>query len=222
MTDPGKTYRVLIADIQFLVTEAIRSVLSGHDKYIYAGQAENPYELTNILRKEDIDLLITDPVFFDDEDSGSLKFILSQYPELSVLILTHSLTRNEVNKLDKIGIKNILYKTTDQDELMSAIDAAVKKKKYYGGEVIDLLMTKENGTNHIKEPLTLTPAEIRIVELIAGGLTTKEIADKKCISFHTVMSHRKNIFRKLNINNASELVMYAVRAGWVDAIEYHI
>ena len=50
----------------------------------------------------------------------------------------------------------------------------------------------------------------------------KEIAGKKCISFHTVMTHRKNILRKLGVSNASELILYAVKKGIIDTIEYHI
>jgi DNA-binding CsgD family transcriptional regulator len=68
----------------------------------------------------------------------------------------------------------------------------------------------------------LTASEIEIVRLVAEGLTTKEIAIRKHISFHTVATHRKNIFRKLGVTNASELLMYAIKAGIIDTIEYHI
>ncbi len=68
----------------------------------------------------------------------------------------------------------------------------------------------------------LTASEIEIVKLIAEGMTTKEIASRKNVSFHTIMTHRKNIFRKARVNNASELVMFAIRAGIIDTIEYQI
>ena len=68
----------------------------------------------------------------------------------------------------------------------------------------------------------LTPSEIEIVRLIADGLTTKEIAVRKNISFHTVMTHRKNIFRKLDVNNTSELIKYAMKANIIGDIEYYI
>jgi DNA-binding NarL/FixJ family response regulator len=68
----------------------------------------------------------------------------------------------------------------------------------------------------------LTTSEIEIVKLIAQGLTTKQIALQKYISFHTVMTHRRNILRKLGVSNASELIMYAVSSGLIDTIEYHI
>ena len=57
---------------------------------------------------------------------------------------------------------------------------------------------------------------------IALGLTTREIAEKRFSSFHTINTHRKNIFRKLNVNNIHEATKYALRAGMVDAAEYYI
>lgn len=77
---------------------------------------------------------------------------------------------------------------------------------------------KANG----EETHHLTTTETEVVKLIAEGKTTKEIAAQKNISFHTVMTHRKNIFRKLGVNSSSELIMYAIRAGWIDNIEYYI
>ena len=68
----------------------------------------------------------------------------------------------------------------------------------------------------------LTATETEIVRLITQGFTTKEIADKRNLSFHTVITHRKNIFRKLNINSTSELMIYAMRSGIIDSLEYYI
>jgi DNA-binding CsgD family transcriptional regulator len=68
----------------------------------------------------------------------------------------------------------------------------------------------------------LTATEMEIVKFIAEGMTTKQIAAKKFISFHTVISHRKNIFRKADVNSVSELIIYAIKAGWIDNIEYYI
>ena len=58
--------------------------------------------------------------------------------------------------------------------------------------------------------------------MIANGLTTKEIATKRIISNHTVSTHRKNIFKKIGVSNASELIIHAIKAGWIDNIEYYI
>ena len=72
------------------------------------------------------------------------------------------------------------------------------------------------------ERVKLTKTEMEVLRDIALGLTTKEIAEKRFSSFHTVNTHRKNIFRKLNVNNVHEATKYALRAGMVDAAEYYI
>lgn len=68
----------------------------------------------------------------------------------------------------------------------------------------------------------LTATEIEIVKAIALGKTTREIASDRFSSIHTITTHRKNIFRKLGVNTAHEIVKYALRAGWVDASEFYI
>jgi len=68
----------------------------------------------------------------------------------------------------------------------------------------------------------LTNTEKIILKEIALGKTTKEIAAERNLSFHTVNSHRKNIFRKLEVNNVHEATKYAMRAGIVDLAEYYI
>ena len=76
--------------------------------------------------------------------------------------------------------------------------------------------------HEVEEKVNLTRTETEILKDIALGMTTKEIADKRFSSFHTVNTHRKNIFRKLNVNNVHEATKYALRAGLVDTAEYYI
>ena len=70
--------------------------------------------------------------------------------------------------------------------------------------------------------MALTATETDILREIARGKTTKEIAIERCSSFHTVNTHRKNIFRKLDVNTAYEATRYALRAGLIDAADYYI
>ena len=73
-----------------------------------------------------------------------------------------------------------------------------------------------------KRGSSLTVTECEILKLMALGKTTKEIAAERFLSVYTVMTHRKNIFRKLEVNNVYEATKYALRAGIVDAVEYYI
>lgn len=214
--------KILIADTQFLVIEALHSLLSNDNQFLIAGVADNKYELIKLLENDTYQLLITDIVLLDYDSVNDLLEIKRRLPNLAILILTNSITKIEFTELSKIGIKNIIYKTAGREEIFSAIDATLRGKKYYADEILDMMLEMGESKAVPEEPTHLTSTEIEIVRLIAGGLTTKEIANQKHISFHTVNTHRKNIFRKMGVSNASELIMLAIKAGWIDNIEYFI
>jgi DNA-binding NarL/FixJ family response regulator len=214
--------RAVIADSQFLVVETLKSLLEADQNYSLAGVAKSHNDLIRLLNSTGIDLLITDPVLFDYDSLEDLQNIKINNPELAILILTHSVSKAEFTVFSKIGIQNIIYKTAVREEVLSAIEAASRGKKYFSDEILDLILELSGSRSLPEEPSQLTASEIEIVKLIAGGMTTKEIAEKRCISFHTVTTHRKNIFRKLNVSSASELIMHAIKAGLIDNIEYFI
>jgi DNA-binding NarL/FixJ family response regulator len=215
-------YKIAIADSQFLITKSLITLIRDSTEYVFSGLADNLCDLDLILKSETVDLLITDINLIESNGLKSLENIISLYPQMRILILTNLTNRNELNDYSKIGIKNLIYKTADQEEIFAAIDSALRNKKYYSDAVLDLLISVSPVNTEGNESFYLTPTEINVVKLISSGLTTKEIASRLNISFHTVMSHRKNIFRKLSVNSVSELMMYAIRAGLIDNIEYHI
>jgi DNA-binding NarL/FixJ family response regulator len=218
----GSGYKVMIADTQFLAVEALKLLLQTDGRFYVSGIANTSYELHKFLENESCQLLITDIALIDYDGIDDLLKIKQEFPGLAVLILTNSICKNELTELTKIGIKNIIYKTADRDVILVAVDAALKRKNYFSEEIIDMIL--ESGENRLspEEPTHLTSSEIEIVRSIASGLTTKEIASRKNISFHTVNTHRKNIFRKTGVSNASELIIRAIKAGWIDHIEYYI
>jgi DNA-binding NarL/FixJ family response regulator len=212
--------RIIIADTQFLTTNALENTLK--DVCSILETVGTKIDLLGSLAINPASLVIMDCMLIDLDSIADIKEILQRYPRASILILTNSLNQAEFSELTDAGIKNILLKTTDQKDLLQAIDATLQGKKYYSEEILDLIIEKKNKKENQAQILHLTTAEMEIVKLIAEGLTTKEIAVRKFISFHTVMTHRKNIFRKLGVNSISELIMYAIKAGWIDNIEYYI
>jgi len=83
-----------------------------------------------------------------------------------------------------------------------------------------------DGHNRKKESVgkrnLLTNTELELIQLLMQGKTAKEIAELRCLSHHTVNTHRKNIFRKLGLNNVQELIKFALKNGLVDLTEYYI
>ena len=104
------------------------------------------------------------------------------------------------------------------EEITEAIMFAISGNRFICQRMTVMLLVP----NKLEEDIILTKTETEILKDIALGMTTKEIAEKRISSFHTINTHRKNIFRKLGVNNAHEATKYALRAGLVDSAEYYI
>jgi len=213
---------LLIADSQYLITESLKYILQSEGRFIVDKVVTEKSELMKELKIRNISLLILDHSLIDIGSISELKEITGSFPDLKVLVISNNVTKPELIELNSAGINDIILKTADKEEIFEALDAALKGKKYYSNELMDLLFEVNDKKNPGDETGQLTISEIEIVRLISEGLTTKEIASRKFISFHTVISHRKNIFRKLHVTSISELIMYSIKAGWINTIEYHI
>ena len=217
-----KPVNILIADNQFLITESLKYILHNQGGFDIINVVKEKSELLKALEKEDFTLLIIDHIQLDINGISELKEILSHFPHLKVLIISNTITSLELHEFNSAGITNIILKIAGKEEVFDAIDSSLKGKKYYSDELLDLLLKTDERNSSSEEPVQLTTSELEIVRLISEGLTTKEIASRKFISFHTVISHRKNIFRKLGVTSVSELIMLAIKSGWINTIEYYI
>ena len=217
-----KPVNVLIADNQFLITESLKYILHNQGEFNLINVVKEKSELLKALEQEHFSLLIIDHLQLDIAGISELREILSNFPDLKVLVISNNITRKELHEFNSAGITNIILKIAGKEELFDAIDSSLKGKKYYSDELLDLLLKSDERSNSSEEPVQLTASELEIVRLISEGLTTKEIASRKFISFHTVISHRKNIFRKLGVTSVSELIIFAIKSGWINSIEYYI
>jgi DNA-binding NarL/FixJ family response regulator len=222
MNTKETSVNILIADSQFLITESLKFILENEGRFRVIKIIAEKSELLKALKPGNISLLIIDHSLVDIASITDLKEIRSSFPGLRILVITNNVSKIEMQELNSAGINDIILKTVGREELFSAIEAALKGKKYYSGELLNLLLEVDQKKNYAEENGQLTISEIEIVRLISEGLTTKEIASRKFISFHTVISHRKNIFRKLGVTSISELIMYSIKAGWINTIEYYI
>jgi DNA-binding NarL/FixJ family response regulator len=214
--------RVLIADSQFLITESLKFLLHDEGLFFVINVVSEKTEILKELTEETVSLMIIDPSLIDLSSISELKEIKRSFPDLKFLVITNSLIKSELHELNNLGMTNIILKTAGKEEILKAINATLKGKKYYSNELLEIMFEATERETPVEETVQLTKSEVEIVRLVAEGLTTKEIAAQKFISFHTVISHRKNIFRKLGVKSISELIMYAIKAGLINSIEYYI
>jgi DNA-binding NarL/FixJ family response regulator len=180
-------------------------------------------ELNEKLLLNQSHVLIIDFNFFDFASINEISIIRSSYPSLGILVITDNHAPEDILKALDCGITNYILKNCVEQELIEAFNATISSRKYFSSQVLNVLLDSKKVTRN-SHPVNshVTPSEIEIIKLITQGLTTKEIANQKKLSYHTIITHRKNIFRKLGINNTSELIMYAMRIGIIDTTEYYI
>jgi DNA-binding NarL/FixJ family response regulator len=116
---------------------------------------------------------------------------------------------------------SIVLKNCGIDEINAAIFYSLKGERFICNRISNQLLTINRSYSERPDDL-LTSTEKEILREIAAGKTTKEIAAERSLSFHTVITHRKNIFRKIDVNNIHEATKYAIRAGIVDLTDYYI
>jgi DNA-binding NarL/FixJ family response regulator len=151
--------------------------------------------------------------------ANATRRVREAFPNLKVLIISNVSHPKEVLSVLETGVEGYLTRQCDEDEIKHAIFAIHKGEKFYCNKVLDIILNKAIGKESEDncEPTVLSERESEIAVLIAKGFKNKEIADKLCLSHHTVHTHRRNILKKLGVNSASEVTLYALNAGLISA-----
>jgi DNA-binding NarL/FixJ family response regulator len=210
-------YKLLVADNSFLVREGLKSLLQGMPAFELLEVSDNKL-LSEQLRKSEPEVLVIDPVSFEisHEQMSALK---DEFPAVQILAITNLLPRNEISAYLEKGVTGYLLKDCDRDEIREAIESTRKGERFLCGKIADALLDEAEvkaAPVYVNKKLScegfvVSEREIEIIKLIAFGLSNKQIADKLCLSLHTVNTHRKNILQKLKVNNTAGVVMFAVK-----------
>lgn len=182
-------------------------------------QAEDKTELILQLSEKPDSVVVLDYTLFDVNDIDELQILSERFSQARWIIFSFELTSDFVRRLMAVSNRfSILFKDSSLHEIRECL-FLVNRQRYVCQRMMEILLAPVAPR---EEDLHLTRTETEILKDIALGLTTKEIAERRFSSFHTVNTHRKNIFRKLGVNNVHEATRYALRAGLVDTAEYYI
>lgn len=181
---------------------------------------EDKAELMLALKDNDDTVVVLDYTSFDINDADELLILQQRFSHTRWLLFSEDLSANFVRVLIASSMQfSILLKESSMSEIKEAMKFCIHGNRYICQRMTEVLLAP---SHDVEEKINLTKTETEILKDIALGMTTKEIAEKRFSSFHTVNTHRKNIFRKLNVNNVHEATKYALRAGLVDTAEYYI
>jgi DNA-binding NarL/FixJ family response regulator len=215
---------IFIADNQAIIRAGISAIITESiDPKPIIEQFPDKEKLFLRLQSVHPDLLIIDYELTDSNTIRELGDIKKAAPNMGVLVITTSQSHDKIHQILDWGITSCILKSCEKQELIDAVNASISNRKYFCSGILNVLLARRsNKRKHSPSPNRITPAEEEIVQLIAQGLTSKEIAAKKNLSYHTIITHRKNIFRKLAINNSAELMLFAMHSGMIEALDYSI
>ncbi len=208
----------LLADNQDITRAGLAYVLEGMN--VSFQPVTDKAGLIEQLKNNVQAAVFIDYTLFDINDADELLILSLRFPEVRWILFSDELSSEFIRRVVvSSNMVSVVMKDSPMNEIRDCIKAVIAQQRYICQQAAEQLIAPSAIPT---ERLNLTKTETEILKDIALGLTTKEIAERRFSSFHTVNTHRKNIFRKLNVNNAHEATKYALRAGLVDAAEYYI
>lgn len=198
---------LLLADDHTIVIDGLRMILDANEKMNVVITAENGEEVLESLQHTQVDVAVLDINMPKMDGIKCAKRIKILYPSIKIIILTMYAQRSFIDEVVKIGIDGCLLKNNTGKELITAIERVYEGRSYY-----DMIQTFNSPAEEVKQ-YKLSEREIDIIKALAEGLSSSQISEKMFLSIHTVKTHRKNILKKLDLHNSSELVQYSLNKG---------
>lgn len=216
--------RVAIVDDHDLVRAGIRALLDKSPDIEVVGEAGDGREALRLIGQTEVDVVLLDISLPELNGIEVALRVRLEHPGVRVLFLSMHMNEEYVAQALKIGAAGYVLKRATTGELERAIRSAKNGKVFLSPAISEILDHDRNmgsGNGHRKEcgiadaHDRLTPRQREILQLIAEGFSTKEIAHKLGLSFNTVSVHRTNLMDRLGIHDLAGLVRYAIQAGIV-------
>lgn len=210
--------RIVIADDHEVARRGVRALLEGHHGWEVCGEAADGREAVNMVSRLRPDLALLDIGMPGLNGLDATRQILAALPETRVLILTMHDSEQVVREVLAAGAVGFLLKSDAGRDLVAAVEALQFGRTFFTSKVAQLVL---EGYLHPGEQddmafrSVLTPREREVIQLLAEGKTTKEVATTLNLSVKTAETHRTNLMRKLDLHSVVDLTLYAVRNGIV-------
>ena len=210
--------KYILADNQELTRFALESLIRQKgENDIY--KASDKAGLVQLLKEHENAVVLLDYTLFDFADEDQLLIVAERFALSEWILISDELTPQFLRRVVYSSHQfSIVFKDGPLKDVRDALDAVSRHNRHISQRALEVIINQQQEDE--ENPSILTETEI--VRAIAQGKTTKEIANERFSSVHTITTHRKNIFRKLGVNTAHEVIKYALRAGLVDSSEFYI
>jgi DNA-binding NarL/FixJ family response regulator len=219
-----KPVRVLLADDHNLVRAGMSALLASDPDIEVVAEAQNGREVRALVETRKPDVVLMDISMPELNGLDATAQLVGEFPKLRVIILSMHATEGYVLKALRAGASGYLLKGAATPELAQAIKAVARGETYLSSavskHVVDAYKRGDSGEfksadESSRVETALTPRQREVLQLIAEGYSTKEIAEKLNISVKTAKTHRTELMRRLNLHDVASLVRYAMQIGLV-------
>lgn len=218
MESGENSYTILLADDHVLIRHGIKNIIKQNSELEVIGEVSNGEELIHFLKEQVPDLLILDISMPKITGIEAISLVKKQYPEIKVLMLTMHKNKQYFYHSMSSGADGYLMKDDSDQELLLAI-SKIQEGKTYISPILSDDFASDVISAHRNQQSTpfqsLTKREHEVLQLVVEGYTSKDVAEKLCLSPRTVDHHRSKLLKKFNLRNSADLVNFAVRNGFV-------
>jgi DNA-binding NarL/FixJ family response regulator len=207
--------RILIVDDHPITRDGLRTALNLTDDVEVVGEAASGEEAIEAVEDSKPDVIFMDVRMPGMNGIQATKVIRERHPETKVILFTVDESRASISEAIQAGVSGYLLKDVGVGELVNAARLALQGKAVIHPALTQAFIEEVRLVDR-KPEAPLSPREIEILQQVAYGSTTKEVADALGISFHTVKTHLERIFEKLGANDRAQAVAIAIRQGLVD------
>lgn len=217
-----KPLRILIADDHDLLRRGVRALLQSHEGWEICGEASTGREAVAQAEQLKPDIVILDISMPGLNGLEAARRIRKSTPATEVLVLSMHYSDQLIREIVDAGVRGYIVKSDSDRDLIIAVETLSRHKPFFTPHATEVILSKFNPGGTVTEipesvGARLTSREREIVQLLAEGKSSKEVASSLGISVKTAETHRANIMRKLELHSVSELVRYAVRNQIIEA-----
>lgn len=208
-----RTLRILLADDHEMLRRGLRAILVEHPGWEVCGEAVDGRQAVELAQKLRPDVIVMDMAMPELNGLEATRQIRRVLPKAEILVLTFDESEALVRAVLAAGARGYVLKNDVSRVLVQAVESLGNHRPYFTSKVAEVLLNdfgrEKTDPASMDDPLTAREREV--VQLVAEGKSTKEVASVLNISAKTAENHRTNIMRKLKIKSATELVRYAIR-----------
>jgi DNA-binding NarL/FixJ family response regulator len=212
-------FRILVADDHPVVRFGLRSLFVSHPGWEVCGEASDGRTAIEKCERLKPDLVVLDIGMPQLNGLDAARQILKDNPDQRILVLTDVDREDVIQRSLEAGVRGWVFKSDGMEDLLMSVEALQRHKSIFSSRVSNLIGRRLVKRDHDPSAALAIPElsvrEREVVQLIAEGHSTKEVATILNVTMKTADTHRANIMRKLELHSVAELVMYAVRNGMV-------